>query len=205
MIEVIIKPKATWAYKSMIKLALEKVKGANIIYANSLVEGLPNVKSEFVCYIGNAIVDTDYFNDNLNIFIEYPAFKKLSIVSSATLDKNLSKRVYGYTLDPDGVKPVYKKASSMPYALQIAYLPGAIIRFSAIDHIKEYLTGDDLKDSYQASVDFWMTGKRCYINPRSTYIDYRFNPTDDIKFSKDPWANHEPMQKIKLMWKREVI
>lgn len=191
--------------RTVLQIALKGLKGIHIIEASTFQSGLKQATHEYVCLINNGLVDSQHFKQNLTVFLDQPKFKKLAMVSTAIADSTLAHRYYGYSLQAEGLTPVEKPSSSKPYALQIGYLPGAILRRSSVEHVAQYLTGSLMQDSYQISIDFWLTGKRCYINPNITYIDLSNDFEEPIAFLKDPWAKHQPMQEIKQMWKQEVI
>lgn len=205
MLDIIISQDAPQLTKTTLKLALEGLRGINVIEAPSLKEGLPQTRAEFVSFVGEGLLDSKHFKDNLQVFLDQPKFKKLAMVSTAVANRSLEDKCFGFTLEPTGLVPVDHKSSSLPYALQIGYLPGAILRRSSVEHVAQYLTGNAMQDSYQASIDFWLTGKMCYINPAITYVDLMFGHEEPVRFNRDPWKNHEQMQQIKKMWKREVI
>ena len=206
MIDIVVNHNTPALANTMLRLALNGIKEFHIIKAKNLKDGLSKTKSEFVIYLGDGIISTNCLTESLDLFHKSSSqFRKLAMVASAVASPKLVRKTFGYLLDEKGVKPVYKRHSSMPYSIQIGYLPGAILRTSALDAIIPQLKGDDLEDSYRVSVDFWLTGRMCYINPKATYVAMNFSSNNRINFIEDPWQDNYMMDELKRSWKREMV
>lgn len=154
----------------------QQLKGLDyeIISTPGWNEGIKYASGEFVCLVesGSEISD-GYFWDNLRIFTSQPSFRKLAMVSPEIAHKEWETTIFGYLLSTDGTKPSvlpsHVRSSSQPYAIQIGYIPGSIIRRVVAEHT---ILGDDmLFDSIRLSLSLWAAGSRCFINPDTTYID----------------------------------
>lgn len=144
-----------------------------IIHAPSWREGLLLSKGEFVCFIEpDSDISENYFEINLKIFTSQPLYRKLAMVASAVEIVASEHKLYGYLLSLEGslpsLMPSRIKSSQEPYSVQIAYIPGAIIRRSALDNV-DLIMDDPIATSVKLSVDFWLHGTRLCLNPNTTY------------------------------------
>lgn len=144
-----------------------------IIHAESWRKGLDEAKGEFVCFIEpDSDVSENYFEKNLKIFTSQPLYRKLAMVASAVEIKESNHKLYGYLLSLEGTLPSLLpsriRSSQEPYNVQIAYIPGAIIRRSALENVN-LIVSDPIVASVNLSVDFWLNGTRLCLNPDTTY------------------------------------
>ncbi len=145
-----------------------------IISTVSWKDGLKHATGEYVCFMDDtAQLSEGYFWENLRIFTSQPSFRKLAVVGSAVRDLDHDVKVYGYILSLSGSKPKifpsHLPSSSQPYTVQIAYIPGAIIRRSVLED--EKFGRDMVADSIRLSLRLWSEGSRLYLNPYTTYYD----------------------------------
>lgn len=116
---------------------------------------------------------------------------KLAMISSCLGIRDFGNRIYNYNLEkvnlPDRFKtssgdltmkgwhilPNRRKLNMKLYQVQVGFVPGAIIRMSAITDIIEddlWLDVDLVKLSTALSFYFWNTGRRIKLNPNTTYV-----------------------------------
>lgn len=178
-----------------------------LILADTWKEGLRQSKGEFVSLMdADCDMSDNFFKKNLKIFTSQPSFRKLAMVSSSVSNPSRDFRIYGYILSLDGSEPSLLpsniRSSSSPYGIQVGYLPGSIIRRNAIRDI-EILNGDPILDSIKMSLDLWIHGSRCYINPDTTYFH---NAENKIQFAtKIKEELPEGVDYVQRLWRREMI
>lgn len=189
----------------LIDLATSDMPSYQIIYSDSLKNAVKYAKHEFICYIGPGIVSTNIFKSGMEVFKDTPSYRKLSMISCSTKEFGTNKRIYGYTIADTGVLPKYKRDSLRPYGTQVGYIGGSIMRTTSLAKVAHMLSGNMLRDSYMFSVDLWLTGNRCVINPQATYTDEYFAPEGKITFTEDPWADNATMISVRSSWYKEVI
>lgn len=147
---------------------------------------IKDIKNQFVCFVeSDCLVSNGYFKNLLM------AFKILSprvcILTSSTAIKYWDNKIYGYSLSPDyqsTIIPNRKQKTSKPYAVQVGYIPGAIMRTSSLKRL--FLPYDADKDlvyySCKISLNAWnngitvdpkhpdgQLGTQIYINPSTVY------------------------------------
>lgn len=189
-------------------LCKQELKGLDyeIISTVSREDGLKHATGEFVCFVEpGADLSEGYFWENLRIFTSQPSFRKLAVVSGRTSNPEWGTHIYGYILSVAGDKPKvlpsHVPSSSQPYAVQIAYIPGSIIRRSVLD--AEDLTKDTLADSVRLSMKLWSEGSRVYLNPHTTYYD---NSGRKIQYPSE-FKGELPsaINQLTSMFRREMI
>lgn len=156
--------------------------------------GLSGVKNRYVCFVeSDCLVSSGYFSSQLGLFKKDPMFRKIAVMGSATGINNWANKIYGYELGnnySDGVIPIKEKKSTHPYPVQIAYLPGAIIRVSMLDRAFQDLKpnnsweNDLVYYSTMFSLAFWRQGdgNRVHLNPNATYVTTEDYVNDIGKF-----------------------
>lgn len=177
-----------------------------IVSTVSREDGLKHASGEYVCFVeSGADLSQGYFWENLRIFTSQPSFRKLAIVSSAVQDPEHDTHVYGYLLSTSGSKPTvmpsHLPSSSQPYAIQVAYIPGSIIRRSVLEG--EKFTKDTLADSARLSLRLWSEGSRVYLNPHATYFDDSERKTQYPFEYKGELPND--INQLVSMFRREMI
>ncbi len=156
-----------------------------------------DAKTEFIAFVPPKQVFTqDYFNQLLEVFTDRPRFRKLSMVSPS-IDMNGNSPIFGWLVSPTSILPSRIKSSSEPYAAQIGFLPGAVIKKTALERLQQEFTGADLLDSINTSVGLWNAGHRVYVHPKV------FITTDQkgMPVAYQP----EVEEKVKQIWKREMV
>ena len=183
------------------------------------VMGLETGHENFVCMVeADCLVNSCYFSSQMGLFKKSPYFRKLAVMSSATAINDWSNKIYGYRLGDnytEGVIPNSEQKSTVPYAVQIAYIPGSVIRLANLQSLFDNLKPNNSWDndlvyfSTQISLGFWRRGRgqgwsagssgnRVHLNPNATYVTTEDYVNDLGKF--DPEAGD-----LVGMFKREVI
>ena len=183
------------------------------------VMGLEGGHENFVCMVeADCLVNSGYFSSQMGLFKKSPFLRKLAVMSSATGVNDWGNKIYGYSLGfdyADGVIPNKERRSAVPHAVQIAYIPGSVIRLrnlqSLLDNLKPNNSweNDLVYFSTQISLGFWRqgmgsgrsagsSGNRVHLNPNATYVTTEDYVNDLGKF--DPEAGD-----LVGMFAKEVI
>lgn len=161
---------------------LKDIPGAELLVAKDWLEVLPDTKNNYVCLVEvDCLVQSGYFSSMLGLFKKNPFFRKMAVLSAGVGVDNWANKFYGYELNNSnsgGVVPVRLKKSRTTYPVQIAYIPGAIIRkrmlVDALNTLGITQTNqlDLIKLSAQLSLAFWKQGDGnvVYINPNAAYV-----------------------------------
>src|SRR3990167_11085040 len=105
--------------------------------------------------------------------------RRVAMLSPATSVEHWHNKFFGYFVGHnDKVIPNKISKSSSVYPIQIGYVPGSIIRTSALEKIKIEPTEDLVELSTNVSLAFWSHGdsdsvkggSRVHLNPHSTYL-----------------------------------
>lgn len=180
---------------------LSDIRGAEIILEDTWTEGLKKVRTPYVSLVEpDCVFSAHYYSSNMGLITKAHekvaatssqpmgggGYQKLAMISSCLGVKDFGNRIYSYELDKvkDGdvngielkgwhILPTRKKLNMKLYHVQVGFVPGAIIRMSAIKDIieDELWNGEDLvKLSTALSFYFWDTGRRIQLNPNTTYV-----------------------------------
>jgi hypothetical protein len=190
------------------EICKSELKGLDyeVISTSNWKDGLKHATGEYVAFIeAGSDISEGYFWDNLRIFTSQPSFRKLAVVGSAISDGEHQSPLFGYLLSTQGSKvealPSHLQSSSNPYAAQIVYLPGAVIRRSVLAGFT--FSKDLLVDSVRLSLQLWATGSRVYLNPNTTYFD---GSERRIMFPFEYRATLPPtIIQVTTMFKREMV
>jgi hypothetical protein len=157
-----------------------------------------DAQSEFISFVppGQRFTQ-EYFNQLLNVFSDRPLFRKLSMVSP-TIEIKGESSVYGWLLSPTSIIPSRIKSSLEPYAIQIGYLPGAIIKKTALERLQPRFKLADLHNSIDLSLELWDSGLRCYIHPK---VAIKGEHRHGLAISYKP----EVREEVQKIWKRELV
>lgn len=202
MITVIIprteEPKVVMYTQENLIKELYPIPDAEILIEDSWWQGLQKVKTPFVCLVEpDCVVSSGYFASNVGLFQKNPYYRKLAMVSSAVGVRNFANRVFNYELqqtDWEGFEDDVQtkswfigankdKHSTKLCPVQVGFVPGAVIRTSALLENMDEFAKLPLKNlvefSTRVSFKFWETGRRVEVNPNSTYVSnegYLDNP-----------------------------
>lgn len=173
---------------------LKDIPGAELVVATDWFDAVKNVKNKFVCLVeADCLVSSGYFNSLAGHMRKNPQLGKLGILSTATAVNNWAVKFFGYSLGDgysQGVIPnKEKKATSLGfYTLQVAYIPGSIIRTHMLQDMLEMLEAnsswqeDLVFMSTMLSIGFWRKNWMINIAPNSTYCTTEEYVNDIGKF-----------------------
>ena len=195
---------------------------SELLVADNWIDAVMKLETgheNFVCMVeADCLVNSGYFSSQMGLFKKSPYFRKLAVMSSATAINDWADKIYGYSLGSnysDGVIPNREKRSTVPHAVQIAYIPGSVIRLRNLQFLIDDLKpnnsweSDLVYFSTQISLGFWRRGRgqgwsagssgnRVHLNPNATYVTTEDYVNGLGKF--DPEAKD-----LIGMFKREVI
>lgn len=169
--------------------------------------GVTDVRNRYVCFVEpDCLVSEGFFKKQLEAFDLLSP--RVVALGHATAVKYWPNKIYGYCLSPDyeaTVMPIRKAKTSRPYPVQIAFIPGTIIRTSSLKRILKKLTISHLEEdlvyySSLVSLGIWNSGittdakhplgqlgTQVYINPNAIYCT-----TED--YVNDMGQYEEPME-----------
>jgi hypothetical protein len=160
---------------------LKDIPGSELLIKDSW--DIADVKNRFVAFVeADSLVSPGFFSKQLD------ALKRMSprvaVLAPATAVVRWDNIIYGYTLDTyTRAVPNRKQKVSFPHPVQIAFLPGAIIRVSCLKKIKGFKVSKDLVEtSASMSLNIWQSGlsiddkhpngqlgRQIYLNPEVAY------------------------------------
>lgn len=168
------------------KRELKSVNNSELLITEGWSEGIGKCKTEFICLVEpDCVVSSGYFASMIGLYKKNPMYRQLGIMSSSTSIVNWATKIYGYELadrQTGGVIPLKRQVSTSPYRVQIAYIPGSIIRVSTLRDVlngnrKNHIIGSGLMKlssdltyfSTMMSLAFWRAQSHICINPTSSY------------------------------------
>lgn len=180
---------------------LKDIDGAQIIVSPSWFSALDQVKNKFVCFMeSDCLVSSGFFTSQLGLLQKNSQNRRIAVMASSTSVEIWVNRFFGYDIASDyveGFLPNKDKKSSVPYMVEVAYIPGALIRLATLKNlIKDKPKASEWeKDLVQLSVNlslnFWSRGigngigTMVYINPNATYVTTEKYVNDITKFTPD--------------------
>lgn len=162
-------------------------------------------KTDYIAFIPEGAEFPDgYFERLYQVYSDRPLYRKISIVSPALTVDEYSAKIYGWIVGQSSLIPSRIKSSLEPYGVQVAYLPGSLVKKTALEKLQPKFTGAALQDSINLSIAMWQQGLHCYIEPRVSYepagasvLQYPIiYPADDL---------YDDMDEIRMLFKREMI
>lgn len=224
-------PKVIQMTQSDLVRQLGSINGAEIILEDTWGEGLKKVRTPYVSLVEpDCVFSAAYYSSNMGIMqkahekvaygIHQPmgggGYQKLAMIASCLGVRNFASRIYSYELDKvreggelNGVQmkgwhivPDKTKRSNKLYHAQVGFVPGAVIRMSAIKDIieDELWDGSDLvKLSTALSFYLWDTGRRIQVNPNTTYV------SNDKDLEKPPLFETKVPDKVANIFHKEGI
>lgn len=196
-------PKVIQMTQSDLVKQLGDIQGAEIILEDTWGEGLKRVRTPYVSLIEpDCVFSSSYYSSNYGLIkkahektgngrMGAGGYQSLAMISSCLGVRDFANRIYNFELDKVRIKDTFKtsegdltmkewhimpnrnKLSSVLYHVQVGFVPGAIIRMSALKDIieDELWAGEDLvKLSTALSFYLWDTGRRIQLNPNTTYV-----------------------------------
>lgn len=158
-----------------------------LIVTDNVAEAVRKADTPFVCLLeADCLLSPKYFNFMIGHLKKHVS-RNITVDSAITSVSRWNNKFYGYTIsavemggqDVQVVKPQREFKSFSPYAVQVAYIPGAFIRrtdlLKALDDGVELDTGDWVRLSVNLSLYFWRHKKgktEClvYLNPKTNYV-----------------------------------
>jgi len=232
MITVVIKrtdePKVIQMTQSDLVKQLGSIDGAEIILEDTWGEGLKKVRTPYVSLVEpDCVFSASYFSSNVGLMKKAHektdphkwggggGYQKLAMVASCLGVRDFGNRIYSFELDKvqegevSGVQmkgwhiiPNRQKLNMKLYHIQVGFVPGAVIRMSAIKDIieDELWDGEDLvKLSTALSFYLWDTGRRIQLNPNTTYV------SSDKNLEKPPLFETKVPAKVATIFHQEGI
>lgn len=186
--------------------ARKQLKGFSheVILAPDWKTGYEMAKGDFICFLeDDCVLSDNYFKKLFSVFGKNTLYRKLSMVCPAVGLNSWESRSYGYLLSPSSVLPSFVRSSGSFYMIQIAYIPGSIIRRSAMGNKLIDINDENLLfDSANLSIFLWSNGGRIGIEPQVTYVSTNPDAGKGISYRS---ADQEAVDPIVAMWKREMI
>jgi hypothetical protein len=178
---------------------LSAINGAEMLLEDSWTEGLRKVRTPYVCLVeADCTLSPGYLASNVGLmkktdglFGKGGGTKKLSMISSCLGVKTFNNRIYNYRYQQiekvgegsiDGKKWSLKRWAIQPhrekrdmklYNVQVGFVPGAVIRMSALGKDIDTLPWDTknlVELSTAVSFHFWGSNRRIEVNPNTTYV-----------------------------------
>lgn len=230
MISVIIRrtdePKVIQMTQADLVRQLSSINGSEILLEDSWSEGLKKVRTPYVSLVEpDCVFSSSYYASNYGLIKKAHekgapykgggGYQKLAMLSSCLGIKDFGNRVYNYELDKvregevSGVQmkgwhicATKTKLNMKLYSVQVGFVPGAVIRMSAIKDIieDELWDGNDLvKLSTALSFYLWNTGRVVQLNPNTTYV------SSDGNLEKPPLFETHIPDKVRNLFQKELI
>ena len=170
---------------------------------------MTGVKNNLVCYVeADCLVNGGYFTSQVGLLKKDPMSNKIACLGTATAVNDWGNRFYGYhfvendwsklvegvqTKGGHHLEPIKEKRSSVIYATQVTYIPGAIMRKTKMQEVLSLINynaswnNDLVYMSTMVSMGFWRAGlqnkstgkvggssgapvSRVHLNPNTTYV-----------------------------------
>lgn len=180
-------------YESIFK-ELKDIPESKVLIVKDWFKAVGNVKTKWVCLVeADCLVNSGYFTSLAGYIKKNPQLGKMGVLTTSTAVNNWAVKFYGYSLGDnhtDGIIPnKEKKATSLPfYTMEIAYIPGAVIRTGMLEKILAENKRDEKWDdlvyfSTLVSIGFWTHNWQIYLAHNSTYCTTE-GYVNDIKHYK---------------------
>lgn len=169
---------------------LKDIYGSELLIKDKWFD-LDEIKNRYVCFVEpDCLVEPGYFQSQLERF-KKKGFSRLTGVMSATTSvKYWPNEIYGYKMGSGimGVMPNRKPKSSSAFTVQVAYIPGSVMRMTMLKEALKDIEISELHNdlvylSAELSMAFWKRGYRIYVNPKTRYLTTEEYVNDIAKFS----------------------
>lgn len=186
MITVIVKrntePTVIQLTEENIMRELESIPGCELLLEESWAVGLKRVRTQFVCLVeADHVMSPGFLALNFERLMRGTrtnakkggGYTKLAMLSSKIGIKRFDHCIYNYEFHEPrwDIHPVLNHQHEELYPVQIGFVPGSLIRMSAIKGAN--LPWDDpnlIAMSAAVSLHFWATNRRVELNPETTYV-----------------------------------
>jgi hypothetical protein len=164
---------------------IKNIPDAELLVELDWFDAIPKAKNDYICFVeSDCLVTSGYFASQLGLMKKNKHFRKMAVMSSSTSVKNWANKLYGYSIGDnyaDGIVPNKNKSSNQPYPVEIAYIPGSIIRIGMLKKLIDIekpiktIQKDLSYLSTLLSIGFWSQGQgngignMVYINPNAGY------------------------------------
>lgn len=173
---------------------LSSVHGSEMLLEDTWLQGIRRVRTPYFCLLEpDCTLSAAYVASNIGITKKLQrgsdaggGYNKMAMLSSCIGFKRFDDRIYNYELSKvldhitedcelkiTGLVPSREKRGSEPYLVQVGFVPGAIIRFSAVKDGIDKIYWDDnnpVRLSAEVSLHFWNSNRRILMNPNTTYV-----------------------------------
>lgn len=166
-------------------------------------QGFSQANGKFVCFLED---EADFrgglfVRGLLDILIK-PGYSKLAMISPAIEELAADRTVFGWDMLESGqIVERLEPKSLAPYHARVGYVPGAIIRTTALEEYKSVL--HKYLSVLQLSIDFsmllWNSGKQVHVDPKMVY------QIDNIDRNRRKGAPIKPNTNTLQIWKRESV
>lgn len=176
---------------------LKDIYGSELLIKDKWFD-LEGIKNRYVCFVeADCLVEPGYFSSQLERFSEKGYSRNMAIMSSTTSINYWDNKIYGYHINSDGagVAPNRKPKSRVPFTVEVAYIPGSIIRVGTLKTILAdftHQTNDLVYLSWELCMALWEKsaeaqgkGYRVYLNPRTSYLTTEDYVNDLGKFNTE--------------------
>lgn len=174
---------------------LKDISGSELVVVDDWFDVLQKTKNPFICFVeSDCLVSSGYFKSMTGILNKNKNLLKVGALGSALGVINWANRVYGYQFGNNhsqGIIPNRSQASNRPYPVQVAYIPGAVMRTKMLKNAlgKQKVNSKNLVElSIVISLRLWRLkdSPRVALNPSTTYVTTEKYPLDIIKSDIDP-------------------
>lgn len=200
MLLSVITPDNQPGMQRMLKKELEGIDAEVLV--KEWGEGLLEATGDYTCLLEkDSAIQQGTILDNLQIFLDKPAYRKLAMVSPM-VDIPQAKNNISFTYD-EGLSAIIKQTSDEYHATRVGYVPGAIIRTSSLRKAIVSLDHHPTLLSCMLSLFFWESGLRIALNPKSLY--YVPENASYAYLSGGILLPLMPSSKVVQTWEHEMI
>jgi hypothetical protein len=173
---------------------LKDIYGSELLIKKKWFD-IEGIKNKYVCFVeADCLVSEGYFKSLLDDFMKKGSPRNEAVIAPATAVNFWDNKIYGYSVgfNTHGVKPNRDKKSSSLFTVEIAYIPGSILRMSMLKTIvkKLEISSDLVHLSAYISMEFWRRsaklqgkGYRVCIDPSVSYLTTEDYVNDIGKFN----------------------
>lgn len=157
---------------------LNSINGSEMLLEDTWTAGLRKVRTPFVCLVeSDCVLSANFLSSNVGLMDKSGekggGYMKLALLGSCLGVNNFVNRIYNYRIVDNRLTVERDKLSSSPYQVEVAFVPGAIMRYSSIKDSVDFLPWDIknlVEMSSEICLHLWNTGRRIQVNPNTTYV-----------------------------------
>jgi hypothetical protein len=200
MLLSVITPDKQPGMNGMLKKELEGIDAE--VISKPWAEGILEAKGDFICLLEeNSAIRMSTIRDNLHVFTDKPAYRKLAMVS-CMVDLPEAKVNVAWTYN-NGLQATTYIGSDSTHAARIGYVPGAIVRTSSLRKANLSPSYPPTAFSCGLSLFFWENGLRVALNPETLYY-----APENASYTWPAAPNKSmliPTAKVMQLWEHEMI